>query len=66
MSNNPLATLTRRLMLIARACRGEFAAAPVGAFEAEWNAADPDDPLPPREDYTMNGKPSWATKDDPQ
>jgi len=49
-----------RLILLARACRGDFAAAPIGSFEAEWNAIDPRTPLPRREDYTMHNRPSWV------
>jgi hypothetical protein len=61
-SPNPLAAVVRRMALLARACRGEFAAAPIGAFETEWNAADPADPLPRRDDYTMHRKPEWAQR----
>jgi hypothetical protein len=33
------------------------------AFEAEWNAIDPADPLQRREEFTTRDLPNWATHD---
>jgi hypothetical protein len=42
-----LDVLNARMELLLRASRGEFARAPIGEFEARWNAIAPARPAPP-------------------